>query len=93
MNTTPQDVKADQRPHHNKTYTIIVNGRRREVSQHKLTYLEVVQLAFPDEMPTETIVFTVTYSNPHGKDGTLVAGEEVVVKDGMIFNVRKTDQS
>lgn len=93
MNTTPQDEKADERPHPNKTYTIIVNGRRREVSQHKLTYLEVVQLAFPGEMPTETIVFTVTYSNPHGKDGTLVAGEEVVVKDGMIFNVRKTDQS
>lgn len=93
MNTTPQDEKADERPHHNKTYTIIVNGRRREVGQHKLTYLEVVQLAFPGEIPTETIVFTVTYSNPHGKDGTLVAGEEVVVKDGMIFNVRKTDQS
>lgn len=93
MNTTSQDEKADEHPHHNKTYTIIVNGRRREVSQHKLTYLEVVQLAFPGEMPTETIVFTVTYSNPHGKDGTLVAGEEVVVKDGMIFNVRKTDQS
>lgn len=93
MNTTSQDAQADQPPHHNKTYTIIVNGRRREVSQHKLTYLEVVQLAFPGEQPTETIVFTVTYSNPHGRDGTLVAGEEVVVKDGMIFNVRKTDQS
>jgi hypothetical protein len=63
------------------------------VRQHKLTYLEVVQLAFPSEKPTETIVFTVTYSNPHGKDGTLVAGEEVVAKDGMILNVRKTDQS
>ena len=93
MSTTPQDVQTDQHPHHNKTYTIIVNGRRREVGQHKLTYLEVVQLAFPGEIPTETIVFTVTYSNPHGKDGTLVAGEEVVVKEGMIFNVRKTDQS
>lgn len=93
MSTIPQDVQTDQRPHHDKTYTIIVNGRQREVRQHKLTYLEVVQLAFPGEKPTETIVFTVTYSNPHGKDGTLVAGQEVVVKDGMIFNVRKTDQS
>ena len=93
MSTTPHDVQTHQRPHHDKTYTIIVNGHRREVTHHKLTYIEVVQLAFPGEMPTETIVFTVTYSNPRGKDGTLVAGEEVVVKDGMIFNVRKTDQS
>lgn len=85
MSTTHQDVHTDQRPHHSKTYTIIINGRQREVTQHKLTYLEVVQLAFPGEMPTETIVFTVTYSNPHGKDGTLVAGEKVVVKDGVIF--------
>lgn len=93
MSTIHQDVQTDKRDDHDKTHTIIVNGRRREVRQHKLTYLEVVQLAFPGEKPTETIVFTVTYSNPHGKDGTLVAGEEVVAKDGMILNVRKTDQS
>lgn len=83
----------DQAPGQNKTYSIIVNGRPREVTEHKLTYLQVVQLAFPGEVPTATRVFTVTYSNPHGKDGTLVDGQEVVIKDGEIFNVRKTDQS
>lgn len=84
---------SDQAPGQNKTYSIIVNGRPREVTDHKLTYLQVVQLAYPGEQPTEKIVFTVAYSNPHGKDGSLVDGQEVVVKDGMIFNVRKTDQS
>jgi hypothetical protein len=84
---------SDQAPGQNKVYSIIVNGRPREVTDHKLTYLQVVQLAYPGEVPTEKIVFTVTYSNPHGKDGSLVDGQEVVVKDGMIFNVRKTDQS
>jgi len=79
--------------HGSKTYTVYVNGRKREVAQHKLTYLEVVQLAYPGEVPTDVIVFTVTYSNPHGRDGALTAGQSVPVKDGMIFNVRKTDRS
>lgn len=80
-------------PGQNKTYKIIVNGRPREISQRKLTYLEVVQLAYPGEVPTDQIVFTVTYSNPRGRDGSMVDGDEVKVKDGMIFNVRKTDKS
>jgi hypothetical protein len=85
--------KSDQAPGQNKTYSIMVNGRPREVTDHKLTYLQVVQLAYPGEQPTDTIVFTVTYSHPHGRDGSLVAGQDVTIKDGMIFNVRKTDQS
>ena len=85
--------KKQDAPGQNKTYSIIVNGRPREVTDHKLTYIQVVQLAFPGETPTESIIFTVTYSNPHGKDGTLIDGQDVVIKDGVIFNVRKTDQS
>ena len=87
------DMKSAEAPGHTKTYSIIVNGRPRAVSDHKLTYLQVVQLAYPGEVPTETIVFTVTYSNPHGHDGSLTEGQFVVVKNGMIFNVRKTDRS
>ncbi len=87
------NTNSAEAPGHTKTYSIIVNGRPREVSDHTLTYLQVVQLAYPGEVPTETIVFTVTYSNPHGRDGSLVAGEKVTIKDGMIFNVRKTDRS
>lgn len=84
---------SDQAPGHNKAYSIIVNGRPREVTEHKLTYLQVVQLAYPGEQPSERVVFTVTYSNPHGKEGSMVAGDEVVIKDGMVFNVKKTDRS
>ena len=83
----------DEAPGQNKTYSIIVNARPREVTKHKLTYLEVVHLAFPGEQPSELLIFTVTFSNPHGKDGSLVAGEEVVIKDGVIFNVDRTDKS
>lgn len=84
---------SDQAPGQNKTYSIIVNGRRREVTEHKLTYLQVVQLAYPGEQPSEGKVYTVTFSNPHGNDGSLVDGQEVVIKDGVIFNVKKTDKS
>jgi hypothetical protein len=76
-----------------KSFSIIVNGRPREVTEHKLTYLQVVQLAFPGEQPSANVVYTVTFSDPHGKEGSLVDGQDVVIKDGMIFNVRKTDQS
>jgi len=89
-NTNTTEVDA---PGRTKTYNIIVNGRPREVTDHKLTYLQVVQLAYPGEVPTELIVFTLTYSHPHGRDGSLTDGQSVVVKDGMIFNVRKTDRS
>ena len=82
-----------QSPGHNTKFTITVNGRQREVTDKKLTYLQVVQLAYPGEVPTDTIVFTVTYADPHGKDGSLVAGQEVETKNGMVFNVRKTDKS
>ena len=85
--------KNDHNSGHDKTYSIIVNGRQREVTDHKLTYLEVVQLAYPGEEPSDKIVFTVTYSNPHGKDGSLVAGDEIKIKDGVIINVVRTDQS
>lgn len=86
-------MSTETAPGQNKTYDIVVNGRPKTVSDHKLTYLQVVQLAYPGEEPTEQIAFTVNYSNPKGKDGSLVAGKEVVIKDGIIFNVRKTDKS
>lgn len=86
-------ANQDQGKGPQKTYTVIVNGRPREITDHKLSYLEAIQLAYPGEQPSDTVVFTVTYSNPHGRDGSLMAGQEVPVKDGMIINVRKTDQS
>ena len=84
---------SDQAGGHNKTFRIVVNGRQREVADHTLTYQQVVHLAFPDDQPDPNLVYTVAYANPHGKDGTLVDGKEVQVKDGMIFNVTKTNRS
>lgn len=84
---------ADDAPGHDKAYTIIVNGRQRTVDVHKLSYWEVVQLAYPDAAHEEAVVYTVTYANPHGRDGTLAEGQDVTVKEGMSFNVSKTNRS
>lgn len=84
---------SSQAPGQNKISMIIVNGRQREVSGHKLSYLELVSIAFPDNQPDPNILYTVAYANPHGKDGTLVDGQDVEIKEGMSFNVSKTNRS
>jgi multiubiquitin len=84
---------ADQAPGQNKTSAVIINGRPREVSGQSISYSQIVQLAFPNDQANESTVYTVAYANPHGKDGTLVFGQEIHVKEGMIFNVTKTNRS
>jgi hypothetical protein len=76
-------------------YKIFVNTRPKEVFTRKLTFWEVVKLAFPDASPSQTKIYTVTYkrgpaSNP---EGSMVDSETVHLKDGMLFNVTPTDKS
>lgn len=87
------NVNSDQAPGQNKVYNIIVNGRPREVLEHKLIYWDAVTLAFPDATQNQDSVYTVAYANPHGKDGTLVEGQHVNIKDGVVFNVSQTNRS
>ena len=91
--TTENPGQSGDAPGQNKTYAIIVNGRPRTITDHKLSYIGAVHLVYPGEQPSDVVSFTVTYSNPHGKDGSLVAGQETTVRDGMILNVHKTDRS
>jgi len=86
-------MTSEQAPGQNKTSTIIVNGRNREVTGQRITYSQVVELAFLGGQANDKVEYTVAYSNPHGKDGTLVNGEDTHVKEGMIFNVTKTNRS
>lgn len=88
-----ENSKSEAAPGQNKTYTIIVNGRPREFSGHQITYEDVVGIAFHGITPSDLVDFTVTYSSPHGKDGTLVSGQHTPLKEGMVFNVTKTNRS
>jgi len=78
-----------------KEYTIIVNTREQVVTEKELTFAQVVALAFNPVPSGPYIVITVTYRNGHGNkpEGTLVEGETVKIKKGMIFNVTATDKS
>ena len=81
---------------HVKEITIYVNSRPKEVpARELLSFDEVVALAFPNPDKNPNIVYTVTYRKGEGKkpQGTLVEGEFVKVKDGMIFDVTRTDKS
>jgi len=80
---------------HNKEFTIIVNGRQKVVMAKELSFAQIVALAFDNPPTGPNIVFTVTYRRGEGNkpEGTLVDGETVKIKDGMIFNVTATDKS
>jgi hypothetical protein len=78
---------------HHKEVTVIVNGRPKVVSVKDLSFADVIALS---GLPTgPNFVFTVTYTRGEGHkpQGTLVEGDKVKVKDGMVFNVTATDKS
>lgn len=90
----PQE-NEHEKPDHDKSLTIIVNGRKREVTAKELSFEEIVNLAFDNNPPTgPNVLITVTYSKgEHDKQGTLLPGNSVKIKEGMIFNVIPTDKS
>ena len=79
----------------NKKIIIIVNTRKKEWGEKKISYEQVVVLAFDSYSNDENIVYTVTFSKgpkPYN-EGSLVKGDSVKVKEGMIFNVTQTNKS
>lgn len=80
---------------HDKQVTIIVDGTPHEVpKKDKITYAEVVTLAYPDYPQHPEITYSVTYTKGEGnKEGILSPGGSVKVKEGMEFRVNRTGQS
>jgi len=77
-----------------KIITIVVNAKSREVAGKEITFEQVVDLANLGPRG-ENIVFTVTYKRGHGDkpEGSMVEGDVIKVKDGMLFHVTRTDKS
>lgn len=76
-------------------FEIVVNSRPHIVREKRVTFEQVVELAFPGPHDAN-VRFTMTYrhaaSQPHA--GELSAGQSVEVKhSGTIFNVTRTVQS
>lgn len=74
---------------------IIVNGRQKEVDDKKLTFTQIVALAFANPPTGANVCFTMTYRNgpADNPEGTLVEGDKIKLTCGMVFNVTPTDKS
>ena len=79
----------------NTVYKIIINAQEVEVSDKKLTYEQVVRLAFPEMGQQPEVIFTVSFrkSDHHKHEGVLIEGESVNIKNGTIFDVTSTTKS
>ena len=97
-NTIVSDLAEKKEDHGNgngpKLVTIYVNTRPHEVEKDEISFDEVVKLAYPSAPPGGNVAYSIMYERGHGgKEGTLVAGQSVKVKDGMRFDVAATDRS
>ncbi len=83
------------RPAEELEICIIVNARRKIIKVRRLTFEKLIALAFANPPTGENICFTVTYRNgPRNRpEGSLVEGDRVRIKKGMVFNVTSTDKS
>jgi hypothetical protein len=90
MNTETEEANPERR-----TFEIVINGEQHVVPRRRLTFEDVVRLAFTDAIFNDDIVYTVTYMRgpEQNREGSLVAGEAVFVNNGMIFNAKRTDKS
>jgi len=73
----------------------VVNGKKKTVTEAILSFEEIVKLAFPNPPTGSNTALTVVYSKGTGKkrEGILVAGETIVINEGMNFSVSATDKS
>lgn len=78
--------------HHQKQYKIVVNGVPTTVEQEVLSFDEVVRLAFPD--PNPDTIYNVTFEKAkEPKEGELLPGQSVTIKEGTEFDVDDTGRS
>jgi len=80
---------------HKVEHEIIVNARRKTVKGRKISFEQIVRLAFPEGVPSQQTVYTVAYSNgpPRNREGKMVPGQTVKIRDGMVFDVTETSRS
>lgn len=75
-----------------KTFKIFINGVEKHVEQEILTYDEVVRL-FVDQ-PVEGTIYAVSFEHAREpKEGELVAGGSVTIKNNTEFDVDDTGRS
>ncbi len=77
------------------TFEVIVNSRPRTVSDRRVTFEQVVQLAYPGQHNAD-VTFSMTFRHANSKPHSGVLSNEGCVEvkpEGTIFNVNRTVQS
>lgn len=79
----------------NKEFNIVVNGDPHVWKEKKISFVEVVTLAFQVYEDHPNVVYSVTYKRGEDSkpEGSMVKGDSVVVKDKMVFHVSKSGES
>ncbi|WP_299281762.1 multiubiquitin domain-containing protein [uncultured Tateyamaria sp.] len=74
---------------------IVINTVEEYVEPGRFSFEELAKLAFPNTEVTPNTEYTVSYRKGPGNkpEGSLIAGESVKLKKGMIFDVSETDKS
>lgn len=85
------DVVRHDDGDHGGTLTIVVNGREKEVERGTISYEQVIVLAFGTSAPA--VSQTVNWRRRDGEEGSLLPGESVRLREGMIFNASATNRS
>lgn len=82
-------------PEDDKHFELFVNGQKKRWEQEGISYSQVIALAFPNQVSSQNVDYTVTYT--HGPrdhpQGTLTKDQSVDVKSGMRFDVTPTNRS
>ena len=89
------DLKKADHFYSQRAVTISVNGEPYETTELRLSFEDLVAIAFPIPPTGECIEFTITYRDgpPANPKGTLTAGHSVKIKNRMKFDVTATDRS
>ena len=74
---------------------IIINGREKTVDGREATFNQLIGLAYDNPPTGEFICYTIMYrkGRAHKREGSVIEGEPVKLKKGMIFDVSYTDKS
>jgi hypothetical protein len=76
-----------------KEIIIFINTREFTLHQKSLTYQDLIELAYPGDIPNPNKIYDITYSNENGLDGKVGVGGSVKLEEGMVFNVILANRS
>ncbi|RZJ36554.1 MAG: hypothetical protein EOO51_00095 [Flavobacterium sp.] len=75
--------------------TIIVSGTPHQWRKRKITFQQVIELAYGSYNDSPNVAYTVTYEDgpKQNPEGSMIKDSVVFVKNKMIFNATATDKS